>query len=161
EHFYWDRLGGSGQYEVKRVHPRGRSERDPDGETWEGWVHEALGVVDVPDWPEDWRPSQDMVDLARAYVHYRGNMRLLEHVRPYVTFERGRSGSVLLLEPDSLKGALYVSLAREVLGNAGGARFCRQCGKLLPSERRADNLYCNERCQQRYFYHHNPKSPKF
>lgn len=129
------RKGASGpaSHVIAREGPRGRA-------------REALAV-----WSRDPSDRGRYIAPLGLFLTQQVNARLRRHVAPQVSLAddpRPRRPGVVL-EPDSLLGAMYLLLAKDV-GGVRTPKVCRACGTLFPPVR-SDQKTCGAACRQRLY----------
>jgi hypothetical protein len=114
---------------VEAINRRGR---------WESRERYELEQVDIA----------DLVAAGEFLVRYEINRRLEGRVHLTVTLT---PNGTFKYAPDSLLGAIYLRLAREVVGADGPERQCDYCH--LPfAQTRRDKRFCNQSCRDAFGY---------
>jgi hypothetical protein len=100
------------------------------------------------------RAGPDYPAMLRYACHVLVNQRLKDHVRlealPFL--------KQFYITPDSLLAALYLLLAREMLGDHWSADqqgICKGCGALFTGDNRSDRQFCSYQCRKRYWWRMN------
>jgi hypothetical protein len=124
------------RHRVEAIHRRGR---------WEPRETYELEQVD----------RADLVAAGEFFVQYEINRRLEGRVHLAVTLT---PSGTFKYAPDSLLGAIYLRLAREVVGADSPERHCDYCHLPFPQTRR-DKRFCNQSCRDAFGYRERGGKP--